>query len=345
MPAALQRRFPTTIRNSDAEVLDILASHTQDILEVWQEQLRELKLDATVLIPEGIDFQEFAQELRESAQPALQQHIREFGERLAQRCRRLDQAVAAFNRLFETCLRYLAVSTKKRASSVSALVRLHARVGPLLMSGYSGHWAATKKTLVEASLFEAESCFRDAESYVSHIFEHERKRLSQTLHDEIGNDLVLVKLYLERLASDAKDCPPVRPQLVETIVLVSQVIDSVRRIGFDLGPAIFKELAFLPAVKAYIRNFSTRTKIPVALHQKRFPAEIPMSHQTALYRLMQGALSNVLQHSLAESVTITLGSLNHNAINMVVADDGVGFNTERNHGPRSVGLISMRDRV
>ena len=71
------------------------------------------------------------------------------------------------------------------------------------------------------------------------------------LHDEVGHDLVLMKLYLEMIALDTnrKEFQSIRPRLNEAIGLVSHAIDSVRRLVLDLGPAVFDELGFLPAVE------------------------------------------------------------------------------------------------
>ena len=345
MPGISQRRFHSTIRNSGAESLEILAEHNQAILSDWQERLRKLDLDAKVLVPEGIEFRGLARGLRSSTYPAFRQRVQKYGAELAQRCGRVDLAMAAFNRLFETCLPYLAANSTKRATPILALARLHALVGLLLISGYTGQWAAGKKTLVEASLSEAEDRFRDASTYITRIYEQERKRLSQDLHDEVGHDLILVKLYLEMLVLEAKAYPAVQPRLAEAIALVSHAIDSVRRMGLDLGPAIFDDLGFLPAVKSYISHFSARTRIPVNLRQGYVPEQIPMSHQIALYRLMQGALSNVLQHSRAKNVSVSLGSMKDAVLIMVIDDDGVGFDSDRTPGPRSFGLSAMRDRV
>ena len=342
MPGILQRKLHSTVRNSAAESLETIAEHAHEVLETWQERLRTLNLDAQVLIPEGVDFRRFARNLRGSAYLAFRQHIQEFGEKLAQRCDRLDHVVAAFNGLFEACLPYLAEST---ATAVLALARLHAQVGPLLISGYTGHGATGEQALIEASLYEPEDCFSEPSADVSRIYEHERNRLSQSLHDEVGHDLILAKLYLEMLVLEAKECPAVQPRLAEAIVLVSHAIDSVRRIGLDLAPAIFDELGFLPAVQSYISQFSARTRIPVSLRQGHIPEQIRMTRQIAVYRLIQGALTNVLQHSSATKATVSLGSTEDGVLLLVIEDDGVGFDAERSPGPRSVGLTAMRDRV
>jgi len=75
------------------------------------------------------------------------------------------------------------------------------------------------------------------------------------------------------------------------------------------------------------------------------PDEIPMSHQVALYRVLQGALSNVLQHARAKNVTIELGSANDKAIRMAIEDDGAGFDPSAPKRVGSVGLTAMRERV
>ncbi len=199
---------------------------------------------------------------------------------------------------------------------------------------------------MEASLAEAEDRRHEASAYVTRIYEQERRRLSQDLHDEVGHDLMLVKLYLEMIAMENREeLAPVQPRVAEAIALVSHAIDSVRRLILDLGPAVFEDLGFLPAVRTYISQFSARTKINVTLHTGYLPAEIPSSHQVALYRLLQGALSNVLKHASAKNVKVSLGSMKDSVLIMVIEDDGVGFDPTAQPGRRSFGLTAMRERV
>jgi signal transduction histidine kinase len=133
------------------------------------------------------------------------------------------------------------------------------------------------------------------------------------------------------------------PRIAEAIALVSQAIDALRRLVFDLGPAVFDELGFLPAVRSYASQFSERSKIQVKVRAGHLPKEIPMSHQVALYRLLQGALSNVLKHASARNVRVSLLSRNRSMIVMVVEDDGVGFDPSAR--PNSFGLRAMRERI
>jgi len=347
MPGISQQRFYSTIRRPSAEALDILAPSSEEISETWNRALRALNLDLNGLLSAPLDFAWFADQLRVSTYPGFRRRIQEFGETMAQRGVRLDQSVAALNRLFEICIPFLIRDAPKRATPVLALARLQALVGLLIISGYTGQWAAGKKTLVEASLSEAEDQRHGASAYVTRIYEQERRRLSQDLHDEVGHDLMLLKLYLEMIAMDssAAELAGIEGRIAEAIALVSHAIDSVRRLVLDLGPAVFEDLGFVPAVRSYISQFSARSKISVTLQEGYVPAEVPSSHQVALYRLLQGALSNVLKHARAKNVKVSLGSMKDSVLIMVIEDDGVGFDTTARPGRRSFGLTAMRERV
>src|SRR5437016_6834996 len=109
-----------------------------------------------------------------------------------------------------------------------------------------------------------------------------------------------VYLEVDGMGSSGEDLAKIQARIAEAIALVSHAIDSVRRLVLDLGPAVFDDLGFLPAVRTYTSQFSARTKIAVTLREGYLPENIPMSHQVALYRLLQGALSNVLKHAGAK---------------------------------------------
>ena len=345
MPGISQTRFHSTIQGPAAEALEILAAHSDTIIRIWQQHLTELGLDADQLLPGGIDFADLARCMRSVPYPEFRRRLHAFGGALARRYPRLDRAVAVANRLFESCLPFLAAEESSRAAPVLALARLYALAGLLVVSGYTGQWAAGKQTLVEASLAETEERARRVSTYITRIYEEERRRLAQDLHDEVGHDLIVAKLNLEMMALETEDNPVIRDRLAEATRLVAHSIEAVRRLGKDLGPAVFDDLGFLPAVKSYLRQFSVGTGIPVMLRNENVPDDLPMSHQVALYRLMQGALSNVLQHAAAKHVTVSLKSTKDSVLVMTIEDDGVGFDTARANAHASFGLSAMRERV
>ena len=228
-------------------------------------------------------------------------------------------SIAAVALYLEACLRFLDSLTEARA-----LVRLTAATQELVAAAYGEERLADLRRLDD----------------------RERQKLSGDLHDEVGADLVVLKLYVEMIAEElAKDgASPVGPKIQEVLALIAHAVESVRRLTLDLGPALLDSLGFLPALRSFARQFSLRTGIKVELEEKDAPVSMPASHQAALYRVLRGALSNVAKHSRARQATVTLRSLG-GAFAMVVEDDGRGFDVRAQDPDRSVGLTAMRERI
>lgn len=228
------------------------------------------------------------------------------------------RALAALAALLETSARYAAPT-----GDAAALVRLALTGSLALTTGY-----ASARTTSWRSFGE-----------------QERQRLSRDLHDEIGHHLVVLKLYLGLITRELDKARPsrIREKLDEATGLVSQAIQSVRRLILDLGPVALEGVGFLPAVKLYARQFGARTGVKVHVRDQGLPDRLPPTHERALYRLLQGALSNVLKHAGARGVRVTVGAAAGAAVRMTIEDDGVGFDTA---APRQAfGLAAMRDRV
>lgn len=344
MPASSQRSFESAIGEPASRVLKFMGPRGKSIGAAWRREVGALGLRPDeLLLNTRLDFLEWSNRLRRSRYHDLRKGIQEFGRGIAQQGIRLDLAVAAFDRLFEISLSRLIRDTSKWMSPALALSRLHALIGFWAVSGYMGHSAAEGEWLTDARAGEG----RGASPEITNIYEQERRRLSRDLHDDIGHDLILIKLYLESMAleSGATHVKEVQPRISEAIAIVSHAIDAVRRLVLDLGPAVFENLGFLPAVRSYIAKFSERSKIPVTLREGDLPSTIPSTHQVALYRVLQGALSNVLEHASAKHVTVSLGSQSGSALIMVIEDDGIGFNLGAAQQRGSFGLTTMRERV
>ncbi len=158
----------------------------------------------------------------------------------------------------------------------------------------------------------------------------------------------MLKLYTEVIALDLKkeDTRQVRRKLREAVKLIQHALKTVRRLTFDLGPEVWHEQGFVPAVRLYVRQFARRTGIKVHLNASAVRAVLPPRCETALYRVLQGALANVAAHANAQTVRVTLSSNSDRAV-LKIADDGKGFNVGRKFGaaPESYGLRAMRERV
>jgi signal transduction histidine kinase len=216
-----------------------------------------------------------------------------------------------------------------------------------LVTGYSQHQAEDRRALSENAA-QAERRSQEFAAEIAETYEAERRRLAQDLHDEIGHDLIVLKLYTEVIALDLKkgEIAQVRRKLRESVRLIQHALKRVRHLTFDLGPGVWNEQGFVPAVRLYVRQFARRTGIKVRLNAGRLRAKLPARSETALYKVLQGALGNVAAHADARNVTISLAN-GRDAVVMKIEDDGRGFNVGRTIGipPESYGLRAMRERV
>jgi signal transduction histidine kinase len=278
------------------------------------EPLSRLRLDA-----------HYQEHLKNGDEDAFVQALRQEGRSLAADGVPADQAVAAIALHLESGLgQLLAGGTDERAVPLS-LARLAGVAQSALLGGYAEGRVAGWQRLDDS----------------------ERLKLSRDLHDEIGADLVVLKLYVEMMALELGhgNVDALGPKLQEALDLVSRTIESVRRLTLDLGPAMLEQVGFLPAVRLYCRRFASRTGIRIEVHDAGMPGEIPSSHETALYRVMQGALSNVVKHSRARQVRLSVGGYRDAVVVMIIEDDGAGFDPRQRSAHGGFGLTAMRERI
>jgi signal transduction histidine kinase len=245
-------------------------------------------------------------------------------------------AAAALALYVETCLPYLAQS----ADWTEAFLRFAAAYEYFLLSGFGEHAAAERKTLEQRS--------QEFSAKLGEAYEKERRRLAQDLHDEIGHDLIVLKLHTEMMTLDLRkgDVSQLRRKLKETAAIIQHALTGVRRVTFDLGPAVWSEQGFLAAVRVYLRQFSRRTGIATRLSASQLRIELPPRYQTAVYKVLRGALSNVAAHSGAKAVRVNLSNANDLFL-LKIQDDGKGFGIARRMkvAQNSFGLRAMQDRI
>jgi len=301
-----------------AAALETLASHQADVQRAWRQKLEGLGFtahDLAALSPLALPL--YLPQVRTGRFDSFALALEGVGQTLARSGMPEPRAVAALSVQVESSLSY--VST---VDGGAALARFAFAGALSLMAGYS-----TARTTSWRSFGE-----------------QERHRLSRDLHDEIGHHLVVLKLYLGMISREMAKARPARmkEKIDEATGLVGQTIESVRRLILDLGPVALEGVGFVPALKLYARQFGARTGVKVHVRDRGLPA-LPASHERALYRLLQGTLSNVLKHAAARTVKVTVRAVRGPAVAMSIEDDGVGFDDAV---PRQAfGLAAMRDRV
>jgi len=325
-----------------------LSGNSGKIIAAWRKLLRRTRIcgkHVTLLTNLKLTSQ-----VRESlfADPELyREKCERQGEDLAANGVPPECVAVALTLYVECCIPYLCAAEPEKEARTKAFSRWISLYQFYLLTGYARH-AENERQLLEERITQTERRSQEFSVQLAEAYEKERRRLAQDLHDEIGHDLIVLKLYTEVIALDLKknDISQLRRKLKESVNLIKHALKSVRHLTFDLGPAVWNEQGFVPAVRLYARQFANRTGIKVRLDAARMKAGLPRRCETALYKVLQGALSNVVAHANANTVRITLASVGGFAT-LRIEDDGKGFNVGRKMGvPRqSYGLRAMRERV
>jgi signal transduction histidine kinase len=172
--------------------------------------------------------------------------------------------------------------------------------------------------------------------------ELERRRLARELHDETGQALTSILLGL-RAAEDAREPEETGRALADLRELVVATLQDVRRLAVQLRPAALDDFGLVPALERLTQTFSEASGMRVDLEARIGETRLPPDVETTLYRLVQEALTNVVKHAGAASVSILLVRRD-GRVTLVIEDDGRGFDAAEARGD-GLGLVGMRERV
>ena len=194
----------------------------------------------------------------------------------------------------------------------------------------------------EKDLRQANQQLRELSSSLQMVREKERTRISRELHDDLGQQLTGLKLSLSWLGSRIKEGRETAVRNVDDMrSLLDGAIASVRRIASELRPRILDELNFSDALTWQTQEFVKHSGLQVNLHLSAGHLIGNGEISTSLFRITQEALTNVVRHAQASTVTIRLVEQGDQVV-LSIADDGAGFVANPAH--MGIGLLSMRER-
>jgi len=170
--------------------------------------------------------------------------------------------------------------------------------------------------------------------------EQERHRIARELHDNLGQELALVQVTLDRLIE--KSDPSLKPDLTELSNWVATISDTTREISHDLYPTALEYLGLRKSLAKLCDDVQRGKELSVDLTIGNLPDQFQPSISVCLYRIAQETLHNIITHSHARNVQVELTS-RHGRIMLMIIDDGVGFDV--NNEKAGLGLVSMRERI
>lgn len=172
--------------------------------------------------------------------------------------------------------------------------------------------------------------------------EDEARRIAHELHDEAGQILAALHITLDTLAPQARDQDVIVRRLHEAL---DRVESQLRRLARELRPTLLDDLGLAPALEWLAQGVAERTGVTVKVDapECRLPPEV----ETALYRVVQEALTNAVRHARARHIAVEVHE-EASQIRAIVRDDGQGFDVGAalaRRGDRGLGLIGMRERA
>jgi PAS domain S-box-containing protein len=167
------------------------------------------------------------------------------------------------------------------------------------------------------------------------VQEQERRRLARELHDGIGQVLTATKLRAQASLERA-------PELVAVVENLDQILEQVRTLSLNLRPSMLDDLGLAATLRWYLNQQSTLGGFAVELDLKGLEQRLDPDVETAAYRIVQEAVTNVLRHAQARKVRVKAWR-HADAFELEISDDGRGFDplARENHG----GLLGMRERA
>jgi two-component system, NarL family, sensor histidine kinase UhpB len=177
--------------------------------------------------------------------------------------------------------------------------------------------------------------------------EAERKRIARELHDETSQALTSLLISVAVLENQIND-PETKEQIERVRAIAHQTLHAIRNLSIDLRPSALDDLGLLPALRWYIKEYQQKVGIPVDFSAQGFKHRYAPEAETALYRIVQEALTNSAKHAQATHISVALREGDGQAY-VSIHDDGQGFDVatllKAPMAERGLGLMGMRERA
>jgi two-component system sensor histidine kinase UhpB len=206
----------------------------------------------------------------------------------------------------------------------------------------------TQRRKVEDELNRSREVLRKLSLYLQSVREKEGKRIAREIHDELGQALTALKMDVswisQKIPWALKDKGRLLRKMESMSKLIDTTIQTVQKISAELRPGLLDDLGLVPAVEWLAQDFEKRSDVQCSLNLEFGRSDFDPDCSTAIFRIIQEALTNVARHAKATQVSIELRE-NAGFLELKVRDNGKGTTEEVIHSPESLGLIGMRERL
>jgi signal transduction histidine kinase len=245
-----------------------------------------------------------------------------------------------------------------KASRKLAEGDLGTRVGPIRSNDEISHLArvfndmATALELREVREHEAKEALkrsreqlRDLASYLQDVREQERTRIAREIHDDFGQSLTILKMDLSWLKKHMiQDQPPVQNKIDAMFKVIDASLQTLHAVSSELRPVILDDFGLESAIEWQAEEFQSRTGVRCRVDSSVAGPDLTKEQSTAVFRIFQETLTNIMRHSGATEVDVRL-ELNDDMLMLEVADNGRGITEAEISNSQSFGLLGMRERL
>ncbi|HWR70337.1 MAG TPA: PAS domain S-box protein, partial [Dehalococcoidia bacterium] len=202
----------------------------------------------------------------------------------------------------------------------------------------------TERKHSEETLVRSEAQLRLLSQRILEVQEEERARIARELHDQLGQELVALKIEAVVLMEELAKSPRLRERARGVLDLIDRLDTTAHRIAVSIRPEILDKLGLVKAIQWYAEDFERRSGISCPVEAPNEELVLPKAVSTCAYRILQEALVNVWKHSRASQAKVKVTS-GHGMVNISVSDNGVGMDLGRLSEGTSLGLLGMRERA
>ena len=212
----------------------------------------------------------------------------------------------------------------------------------------SSYQDITERKRAEEVLQESNDKLQSLSRRLVESQETERRHIARELHDEVGQTLTVAEMNLQAMVQSSRAASPGRVRLKESLQAVERVLQQVRDLSLNLRPSMLDDLGLEAALQWYTKRQAALAGLSAEFRADALENRLDPVIETACFRVAQEALTNVVRHARARSVTVRLHQANGH-LHLSVRDDGVGFDVaalrEQAVLGASLGLLSMEERA
>lgn len=201
----------------------------------------------------------------------------------------------------------------------------------------------TERKNAEKAIREYEQNLRSMASELNLAEEKERRRIAVDLHDDLGQTLAMARIKLSAVKSMNRDTE-INSHLVEMERYITQAIKSSRSLTYELSPPVLYEFGLAAAVNWKLEQMAAGNKIKTRLEVTHDLPDLEEDLLILLFRAVGELLNNTMKHAMADHVSVLL-NMDGKCLNILVSDDGKGFNPEKPKKTAGIGLFSLRERL